>query len=157
MENVPIYNAVTGEGCEFKPLLKAMTSASIIFTTFVFGGGAYYILPHLGIHPHNEEHPSVVETGTDISSLDGVGAAGDHAPTSKKKVSLEMAPWRWTLCHYDGVEKRYPCGQGVSVSPNASQHPLPTHSNPEASTIGPRESARKMPSIIDQHLMSNPE
>jgi len=51
VENVPIYNAVSGEGCEFKQLMKGMTSASIIFTTFVFGGGAYYILPHLGISP----------------------------------------------------------------------------------------------------------
>lgn len=51
VENVPIYNSVTGEGCEFKKLMKAMTSACIIFTTFVFGGGAYYILPHLGISP----------------------------------------------------------------------------------------------------------
>mmetsp|Transcript_7623 Transcript_7623/g.10851 ORF Transcript_7623/g.10851 Transcript_7623/m.10851 type:complete len:744 (-) Transcript_7623:86-2317(-) len=51
VENVPIYNSVSGEGCEFKQLMKGMTSASIIFTTFIFGGGAYYILPHLGISP----------------------------------------------------------------------------------------------------------
>lgn len=51
VENVPIYNNMTGEGCEFKPLMKGMTSAAIIFTTFVFGGSAYYILPHLGIQP----------------------------------------------------------------------------------------------------------
>jgi NhaP-type Na+/H+ or K+/H+ antiporter len=49
VENVPIYNNVTGEGCEFKQIMKGMTSACILFTTFVFGGGAYYILPHLGI------------------------------------------------------------------------------------------------------------
>lgn len=49
VENVPIYNSVTGEGCEFKQLMKGMTSACILFTTFVFGGSAYYILPHLGI------------------------------------------------------------------------------------------------------------
>ena len=51
VENVPIYNNMTGEGCEFKPLMKGMTSAAILFTTFIFGGGAYYILPHLGIEP----------------------------------------------------------------------------------------------------------
>jgi NhaP-type Na+/H+ or K+/H+ antiporter len=49
VENVPIYNNVTGEGCEFKQLMKGMTSAAILFTTFVFGGGAYYVLPRLGI------------------------------------------------------------------------------------------------------------
>ena len=42
VENVPIYNNVTGEGCEFKQVMKGMTSACILFTTFVFGGGAYY-------------------------------------------------------------------------------------------------------------------
>lgn len=49
VETVPIYNTVTGEGCEFKPVMKGMTSACILFTTFIFGGGAYYVLPHLGI------------------------------------------------------------------------------------------------------------
>ena len=54
VENVPIYNQQTGEGCEFKQLMKGMTSASILFTTFVFGGGAYYILPSLGISRDTE-------------------------------------------------------------------------------------------------------
>ena len=49
VESVPIYNAVTLEGTKFKPLLKAMTSASIIFTMFIFGGSAYYILNSLDI------------------------------------------------------------------------------------------------------------
>jgi len=49
VESVPIYNAVTGVGSKNKPLLKAMTSSSIIFTIFVLGGGAYYILKWLDI------------------------------------------------------------------------------------------------------------
>lgn len=57
VENVPIYNQGTGEGCEFKQVMKGMTSASIIFTTFIFGGGAYYILPHLGISPDKSYPP----------------------------------------------------------------------------------------------------
>ena len=61
VENVPIYNSVTGEGCEFKKLMKAMTSACIIFTTFVFGGGSYYILPHLGISPDKAKEAPVVD------------------------------------------------------------------------------------------------
>jgi len=59
VENVPIYNAYTGEGCEYKQVLKGMTSACILFTTFVFGGGAYYILPHLGITPDRGEGSTV--------------------------------------------------------------------------------------------------
>ena len=61
VENVPIYNSVTGEGCEFKKLMKAMTSACIIFTTFVFGGGSYYILPHIGISPDKPKEAPVVD------------------------------------------------------------------------------------------------
>lgn len=59
VENVPIYNNVTGEGCEFKQVMKGMTSACILFTTFVFGGGAYYVLPHLGI-ARDQDPPSLV-------------------------------------------------------------------------------------------------
>jgi len=49
VESVPIYNAVTGIGTEYKGIMKAMTSASIIFTIFVLGGSAYYILQNLDI------------------------------------------------------------------------------------------------------------
>lgn len=54
VENVPIYNAVTGEGSQFKPVMKAMTSASIIFTMFFFGGGAYYILKALNVESESK-------------------------------------------------------------------------------------------------------
>lgn len=57
VESVPLYNAVTGEGSEYKPEMKAMTSASILFTMFVFGGSAYYILRRLDI-PKDEAAPS---------------------------------------------------------------------------------------------------
>jgi NhaP-type Na+/H+ or K+/H+ antiporter len=49
VESIPIYNGVTGIGSKNKPLLKAMTSSAIIFTIFVLGGGAYYILKWLDI------------------------------------------------------------------------------------------------------------
>lgn len=43
MESIPIYNVLTDEGSKYKPEMKAMTSASIIFTMFLFGVGTYYI------------------------------------------------------------------------------------------------------------------
>ncbi|KAL7433726.1 hypothetical protein ACHAXM_003699 [Skeletonema potamos] len=49
VESVPIYNGVTGIGSKNKSLLKAMTSSAIIFTIFVLGGGAWYILKRLDI------------------------------------------------------------------------------------------------------------
>jgi len=49
VESVPIYNGVTGIGSKNKSVLKAMTSSAIIFTIFVLGGGAWYILKRLDI------------------------------------------------------------------------------------------------------------
>jgi NhaP-type Na+/H+ or K+/H+ antiporter len=80
VENVPIYNTTTGEGCEFKQTMKGMTSACILFTTFVFGGGAYYVLPHLGIRrddcsssvcssPNPMVPPSVLQQPTQASNF----------------------------------------------------------------------------------------
>eukprot|EP00978_Attheya_sp_CCMP212_P005565 scaffold12490_cov31-Attheya_sp.AAC.1 len=65
VENVPLYNTMTGEGCEYKKIMKGMTSGAILFTTFVFGGGGYYLLPHLGISTENQ--PS--DTGSDQNSI----------------------------------------------------------------------------------------
>lgn len=42
--NIPVYNAVTGRGSQFKAELKAMTSCSILFTLFVFGALTYFIV-----------------------------------------------------------------------------------------------------------------
>jgi NhaP-type Na+/H+ or K+/H+ antiporter len=69
VENVPLYNSMTGEGCEFKPLMKGMTSACILFTTFIFGGGAFYILPHLGIMPEPKANsPLYTKGGSSVLS-----------------------------------------------------------------------------------------
>ena len=43
VEHIPLYDFVSGEGTRFKPELKAMTSASIMFTVFVLGGYTYYV------------------------------------------------------------------------------------------------------------------
>jgi len=56
VESIPLYNAVTGEGSEYKGEMKAMTSASIIFTVFLFGGSAYYILRRLDIKSIDKPH-----------------------------------------------------------------------------------------------------
>lgn len=88
VENVPIYNNVTGEGCEFKQLMKGMTSACILFTTFVFGGGAYYILPHLGISPDGTSSEADGGDPNSRPSMVTMGAGNNSQPTSM----LSMAP-----------------------------------------------------------------
>jgi NhaP-type Na+/H+ or K+/H+ antiporter len=54
VESIPLYDAVTGEGSRMKAELKAMTSASIIFTVFVLGGCTDYIIERLGMGPSSK-------------------------------------------------------------------------------------------------------
>ena len=49
VENIPLYDAVTGEGSRMKAELKAMTSACIIFTVFIMGGCTDYVIERLGM------------------------------------------------------------------------------------------------------------
>jgi len=55
VESVPMHNGVTGDGSLYKGQMKAMTSASIIFTIFVIGGSSYYVLRKLGLGTNNSE------------------------------------------------------------------------------------------------------
>lgn len=49
-ESMPIFDEDTGTGTYLKKEIKAMTSSAIIFTIFVFGGSAHYILKRLGVN-----------------------------------------------------------------------------------------------------------
>eukprot|EP00562_Extubocellulus_spinifer_P009856 CAMPEP_0178506508 /NCGR_PEP_ID=MMETSP0696-20121128/19713_1 /TAXON_ID=265572 /ORGANISM="Extubocellulus spinifer, Strain CCMP396" /LENGTH=698 /DNA_ID=CAMNT_0020135913 /DNA_START=105 /DNA_END=2201 /DNA_ORIENTATION=- len=67
VENVPLYNALTEEGCQYKPLMKGMTSAAIIFTTFIIGGASYFLLPVLGF---------AAELKDDVDKASSINEAG---------------------------------------------------------------------------------
>jgi NhaP-type Na+/H+ or K+/H+ antiporter len=56
VEHIPLYDAQTGEGTRLKPELKAMTSASIMFSVFLLGGSTYYMMDYLGIAPSHAQH-----------------------------------------------------------------------------------------------------
>ena len=86
VENIPLYNALTGEGCQYRPLIKGMTSASIIFTTFVLGGASYFLLPILGFGPDLKDDDEA-ETGSsdiELSSRKLKGLEGFQVNTSTK-------------------------------------------------------------------------
>ena len=59
VENIPLYDTVTQQGSRLKPELKAMTSATIVFTVFVLGGYTYYLMEHLGLGPSSKSLPSM--------------------------------------------------------------------------------------------------
>lgn len=67
VEHIPLYDSFSGEGTRLKPELKAMTSASIMFTVFVLGGYTYYMMEKLGIAPSNRRTPS--ENAYEIAAL----------------------------------------------------------------------------------------
>lgn len=51
VEHIPLFDAVSGEGTRLKAELKAMTSATIMFTVFVLGGSTNYMMEHIGLAP----------------------------------------------------------------------------------------------------------
>ena len=53
VENIPLYNAVTHEGSQFKAELKTMTISSIIFTVFAFGCATYKLMKNDGLAEDN--------------------------------------------------------------------------------------------------------
>jgi NhaP-type Na+/H+ or K+/H+ antiporter len=54
VSNIPLYDTVTKRGSQYKHELKAMTSASIIFTLFVFGALTYIIVRKDQANPNRE-------------------------------------------------------------------------------------------------------
>ena len=58
VENIPLYDPKTGFGSRFKPQLKAMTSASVVFSVFILGGSTFYLLELLGFTTKRNERLS---------------------------------------------------------------------------------------------------
>lgn len=87
VEHIPLYDSSSGEGTPLKPELKAMTSASILFTVFVLGGYTYYVMEHLGMSPSTSrkmEHmdPLLLPSPSSASSLDGGGLSDINVQSS---------------------------------------------------------------------------
>ncbi|KAL3796729.1 hypothetical protein ACHAW5_010841 [Stephanodiscus triporus] len=61
VEHIPMFDTTTGQGSRLKPELKAMTSASIIFTLFVLGGATSYLLERLGYSVNKQQGQDDVE------------------------------------------------------------------------------------------------
>merc|ERR1712086_509258 len=55
VEHIPMFDTTTLQGSRLKPELKAMTSASVIFTVFVLGGATSYLMDRLGYSPNKQD------------------------------------------------------------------------------------------------------
>lgn len=80
VENIPLYDSETGEGTRLKPELKAMTSASIVFTVFVLGGSTYYMMEYLGVAPTLQRKKSFPQH----EMIELINASTDGAPPSHR-------------------------------------------------------------------------
>lgn len=77
VENIPMYDATTGEGTRVKSELKAMTSACIIFTVFFLGGSTFYVMELLGLAPSNpNDHPNATAVEKEMEMI---GLLSKHA------------------------------------------------------------------------------
>lgn len=104
VESVPIYNSMTNSGSEYKGYMKAMTSGSIIFTIFVLGGSAYYILRDLDIKmPDSEKKFSIALSASESMDYGGayLGTSGhtdDMPNTSRSSMdSVTVVPLKGAL------------------------------------------------------------
>lgn len=117
VENIPIYNGVSGVGSKSKPLIKAMTSSSIIFTIFVFGGGAYYILKWLDVSSEDMLIKSPNKTGHTPSfyypPLNCVGPS-----TNSLTEYPEVMSWRSQPSFHSHVELSPPSSLAVIAMPS---------------------------------------
>ncbi|KAL3823510.1 hypothetical protein ACHAXA_010832 [Cyclostephanos tholiformis] len=81
VEHIPMYDTTTGQGSRLKPELKAMTSASIIFTLFVLGGATSYLLERLGYCVNKQQGQDDVE----IASLMGQNQDKRRSPVAVRR------------------------------------------------------------------------
>jgi len=95
VETVPMFDESTGEGSRYKPELKAMTSACIVFTVFILGGYTYYLLEHLGMGPSGKEKEGL-EMVSLMSSPDG--EEDEETPWIDKESALGPQRRRRIFC-----------------------------------------------------------
>ena len=80
VEHIPMFDTTTGQGSRLKPELKAMTSASIIFTLFVLGGSTSYLMERLGYSVKKQQGQDDVEIAPLLSQHDD-----KRSPLAKKR------------------------------------------------------------------------
>jgi hypothetical protein len=83
---------MTNSGSEYKGYMKAMTSGSIIFTIFVFGGSAYYILRNLNIKMPETERQFCIDFSHSLDGYDGGLSHSFDGKTNELIPSLPIQP-----------------------------------------------------------------
>lgn len=124
VEHIPQYDAVTGEGTRLKSELKAMTSASIIFTVFVLGGATFSMMEALGLTPNQ-------------SKENGVGGGGKSAPSERELEMMGLMTSNHQREVDDNEETSSTSGDDPADLYDSSSEPY------TSSTLGDHSTARK--------------
>lgn len=145
VESVPIYNGVTGIGSKNKNLLKAMTSSAIIFTIFVLGGGAWYILKRLDI----SDEEMLIKTTTDKDRDEPFLPAGLYCGGRMFDQEMELA----TAPTWKGHRK---LSSPSNISHSGSTHflntPSPSQLRTTRSDWSQTTDNADLNALIDRHL-----
>ncbi len=145
VESVPIYNGVTGIGSKNKSLLKAMTSSAIIFTIFVLGGGAWYILQRL----HITDEEMLIKTTTDKDRDEPFLPAGLYCGGRMFDQEMELA----TAPTWKGHPHRLsPSNMSLSGSTHILNTPSPSQLRTTRSDWSQTTDNAGLNALIDRHL-----
>jgi len=149
VESVPIYNGVTGIGSKNKSLLKAMTSSAIIFTIFVLGGGAWYILKRLDI----SDEEMLIKT-TDKDRDEPFLPAGLYCGGRMSDQELELA----TAPTWKGRHRvSSPINDSYSGSTHFLNTPSPSQIRRTRSDWSQATDNADLNALIDRHLSDQSE
>lgn len=106
VENIPLYNAVTHEGSQFKAELKTMTISSIIFTVFAFGSATHMFMKSDGLSGGDEGGGANASLASQRRREDRTGQLNELLLSSEEPES-ELPTGASTMGHVDlsaGVE-----------------------------------------------------
>lgn len=110
VEGIPLFDTVTGQGSRLKPELKAMTSASIVFTVFFLGGSTYYLMELLGMTLNKDE--DMLELGKPL-----VGRKSERGPRCGRKKLPDVSLAELGIDTTEQMEERTMRQRGRRPSP----------------------------------------
>jgi len=104
VETIPMFDESTKQGSRFKPELKAMTSACIVFTVFVMGGYTDYLLERVGMKPkanrsYDLEMVSLINDGGEDMETDVSGTTRSESNDLKQRSTASR-----TIANDDSVK-----------------------------------------------------
>jgi hypothetical protein len=116
VENIPLFDTVTREGSRLKPELKAMTSATIVFTVFFMGGCTFYMMERVGLAPVGNVSERKTSVHVELQNL--LRKDGEDVETESTGRSVDMSLDDATTGSRSLFRQRPAMGRGPSHDSN---------------------------------------